>query len=51
MDRRRGRPGAAGELVQTLDRRWSVWPHDALLLPAAGGASTRIVYTSALGPP
>lgn len=45
-------PGAAGgELVQTLDRRWSAWPHDALLLPAAGGASTRILYTSALGPP
>jgi hypothetical protein len=45
-------PGAAGgELVPTIDRRWLAWPHDALLLPAAGGASTRILYTSALGPP
>lgn len=45
-------PGATGgDLVSTIDRRWSVWPHDALLLPAAGGASTRILYTSALGPP
>lgn len=45
-------PGAAGgELVPTIDRRWSVWPHDAMLLPPAGGASTRILYTSALGPP
>ncbi len=45
-------PGAAGgDLVPTIDRRWSAWPHDAMLLPAAGGASTRILYTSALGPP
>jgi hypothetical protein len=45
-------PGAAGgDLVPTIDRRWTAWPHDALLLPAAGGASTRILYTSALGPP
>jgi hypothetical protein len=45
-------PGAAGgELVPTIDRRWAVWPHDALLLPAAGGALTRILYTAALGPP
>lgn len=45
-------PGAAGgDLVPTIDRRWSVWPHDAVLLPAAGGASTEILYTAALGPP
>jgi hypothetical protein len=45
-------PGTAGgDLVPTLDRRWSAWPHDAALLPAAGGASTRILYTAALGPP
>ena len=45
-------PGAAGgDLVPTIDRRWVMWPHDAMLLPAAGGASTRILYTAALGPP
>ena len=45
-------PGATGgDLVPTIDRRWSLWPHDALLLPAAAGASTRILYTAALGPP
>jgi hypothetical protein len=45
-------PGAAGdELVPTIDRRWSAWPHDAMLLPPAGGAVTRIVYSTALGPP
>jgi hypothetical protein len=45
-------PGATGgDLVPTIDRRWLLWPHDAMLLPAAGGASTRILYTAALGPP
>lgn len=45
-------PGAAGgDLVLTIDRRWSAWPHDALLLPAAGGAWSQILYTAALGPP
>lgn len=45
-------PGTTGgDLVPTIDRRWSLWPHDAMLLPAAGGASTRILYTAALGPP
>jgi hypothetical protein len=45
-------PGAAGgDLVPGVDRRWLAWPHDAMLLPAAGGASTRILYTAALGSP
>jgi hypothetical protein len=45
-------PGATGgDLVQTIDRRWVMWPHDAMLLPSAGGASTRILYSAALGPP
>ena len=45
-------PGAAGgDLVSTIDRRWPGWPHDAMLLPPAGGASTRILYSAALGPP
>ncbi|HEX8112028.1 MAG TPA: hypothetical protein VF516_30055 [Kofleriaceae bacterium] len=45
-------PGAAGgDLVPTIDRRWPAWPHDALLLPAAGGAWTQILYSAAIGPP
>jgi hypothetical protein len=45
-------PGAAGgDLVPTIDRRWLMWPHDAMLLPPAGGAWTQILYTAALGPP
>jgi hypothetical protein len=45
-------PGATGDdLVPTLDRRWPAWPHDAMLLPAAGGASTQLLYSSGLGPP
>jgi hypothetical protein len=45
-------PGATTEdLLPTIDRTWSQWPHEPSLLPAAGSAEARILYTSALGPP
>jgi hypothetical protein len=45
-------PGlAGGDLMPTIDRRWPTWPHDAMLLPPAGGTWTQIFYTAALGPP
>lgn len=39
------------DLLPTIDRRWTLWPHDAVLVPAAGSSSAQILYTSALGPP
>jgi hypothetical protein len=45
-------PGAtAADLIRTIDRRWLAWPHDDLLFPAEGAASTHMLYTRALGPP
>jgi hypothetical protein len=39
-----GTPG--GELLPTIDRRWSLWPYDAMLFPQAGSASARILYSA-----
>lgn len=45
-------PGAlGGELLQTIDRRWSLWPYDAALFPQAGASEARILYSASLGPP
>jgi len=45
-------PGATGgDLLQTIDRRWSLWPHDDLLLPQAGSSMARMLYSASLGPP
>jgi hypothetical protein len=45
-------PGATGgDLLQTIDRRWSLWPHDPLLLPQAGSSVARMLYSASLGPP
>jgi hypothetical protein len=39
------------DLLPTIDRRWSRWPHDATLFPPAGSSLARILYSAALGPP
>ena len=44
-------PGArGGELLPTIDRRWSLWPYDAMLFPDAGSAEARILYSAGRGP-
>ena len=45
-------PGATHDaLLPTIDRRWSLWPHDPVLLPDAGSSEARLLYIAALGPP
>jgi hypothetical protein len=45
-------PGATtADLLPTIDRTSSQWPHDPALLPAEGSARATILYTVGLGPP
>ena len=46
-----GVPGAlGGDLLPTIDRRWSLWPTDAMLFPQAGAAKTWLLYSASRGP-
>lgn len=45
-------PGVnGGDLLQTIDRRWSLWPHDEMLLPQAGSSAAKMFYSASLAPP
>lgn len=45
-------PGAtAADLLPTIDRRWSLWPHDPVLLPPGGSSISRILARRGPGGP